>query len=158
MNDELYEKAKAVPIRDVLTYYDIPIHKDKINCLVHDEKTPSAHIYDQNDGDNHIKCFGCHENYDGIAIVMKMENMQFVEALNFLGNNFTAETFVAKPKRDLNFYFYLNKELRQLVLSGYDVSVIKKYAQMIDMFNIDKKIMLLMYGALVAKLRIGEEK
>jgi len=156
-NNELYEKAKSVPIRDVLSHYNITIHKDKINCLVHEEKSPSAHIYDQKSGDNHIKCFGCDKSYDGIAIVMQMESMEFTEALHFLGDNFTAGTFVAREKNDLNFYFQMNAVLKQHIKEGCDVNVIKKYAQIIDLFNNDKKVMRAIYGAMVSKLGIGAE-
>jgi len=158
MNDELYQKAKAVPIREVLEHYNISIHGDKINCLVHDEKTPSAQIYDKGEGDNSISCFGCHENYDGIAVVMKMEQCDFVNALNYLTSNFTAGIYVAKKKKDLTFYFDMNRELRQLIADGGDIKIIKRYAQMIDMFNTNTKVMLQLYGVMVNKLGIGGKK
>jgi len=154
-DNETYEKAKSVPIRDVLAYYEVPIHKDKINCLVHDEKTPSAHIYEDA---NFIKCFGCHAVYYGINIVMQMEQMGFEEALNFLGNNFQVGTYVARPKKDLTLYFDINKKIRTLILEGGDVNIIKRYAQIIDMFNTQPggKIMSLMLA--IAKCRVGDKK
>lgn len=51
-------------------------------CPVHQEKTPSC---DVNLEKGVWHCFGCDEGGDGIALVMKRENVSFPEALSILG-------------------------------------------------------------------------
>lgn len=51
-------------------------------CPLHQEKTPSFHI-DAQKGLYH--CFGCGSGGDMIKFIQEMENLAFVEALDFLG-------------------------------------------------------------------------
>jgi len=50
-------------------------------CPLHDEKTPSFFIFQ----DNRFKCFGCGEYGDLIDFVQKMYGLSFKDALNHLG-------------------------------------------------------------------------
>jgi DNA primase len=60
----------------------------KALCPFHAEKTPSFHI----SADKGIwRCFGCNEGGDCFAFVMKMEGMDFPEALRFLGEKVGVE-------------------------------------------------------------------
>ncbi len=54
-------------------------------CPFHKEKTPSFHV---NPERNHFHCFGCHEHGDAIAFVMKMEGLEFTEAVRALADRF----------------------------------------------------------------------
>lgn len=153
MKGDIYERAKGVPIREILNHYEIPIYKDKVNCLIHNEDTPSAHIYDQNGEDNHIKCFGCNKSYDGITVVMQCGKMDFSNAIKYLANNFVSKgNFVAKKKRDLSLYFAINKQIRDLVNHGKDKSIILKYTGMIDMFSDDKVMLKKILNNMFARL------
>ncbi len=54
----------------------------KALCPFHNEKTPSFMI---NRDKQIYKCFGCGEGGDVLQFVMKMENLDFIEALKLLG-------------------------------------------------------------------------
>lgn len=50
-------------------------------CPFHSEKTPSCHI---NVGKQFFHCFGCGAGGDVITLVMKAENLEYIEAVKFL--------------------------------------------------------------------------
>ena len=50
-------------------------------CPFHGEKTPSFNIYSE---DGHFYCFGCGAGGDVITFVMKIENLDYMEAVKFL--------------------------------------------------------------------------
>lgn len=57
-------------------------------CPFHAEKTPSFHV----SADKGIwRCFGCNEGGDCFSFVMKMEGMDFPEAMRFLGEKVGVE-------------------------------------------------------------------
>lgn len=52
-------------------------------CPFHSEKSPSCVIYHDNDS---FYCFGCGAGGDAITFVMKIENLDYVEAVKFLAD------------------------------------------------------------------------
>lgn len=52
-------------------------------CPFHSEKTPSFNIYPENGS---FYCFGCGTGGDVITFVMKIENLDYIEAVKFLAN------------------------------------------------------------------------
>lgn len=50
-------------------------------CPFHNEKTPSFNIYTENGS---FYCFGCQAGGDVITFVMKIENLDYIEAVRFL--------------------------------------------------------------------------
>ena len=50
-------------------------------CPFHGEKSPSFNIYTE---DNHFYCFGCGAGGDVISFVMRIENLDYMEAIKFL--------------------------------------------------------------------------
>ncbi|MCT4509236.1 MAG: DNA primase [Tepidibacter sp.] len=87
MNDmhEIIEEIKSRnDIVDIISSY-IQVKSAGLNykalCPFHSEKTPSFSISTQK---QIYKCFGCGEGGDVINFVMKMENIDFMEALEFL--------------------------------------------------------------------------
>ena len=49
-------------------------------CPFHGEKTPSFNIYTENGS---FYCFGCGAGGDVITFIMKIENLDYVEAVRF---------------------------------------------------------------------------
>lgn len=50
-------------------------------CPFHSEKTPSFHVYPD---DQHFYCFGCETGGDAITFIRKIENLEYREAVEFL--------------------------------------------------------------------------
>ncbi|SHG96488.1 DNA primase [Tepidibacter thalassicus] len=65
----------------------------KALCPFHSEKTPSFIISPQK---QMYKCFGCGEGGDVINFIMKIENLDFIEALEFLANKAGIEFYKGK--------------------------------------------------------------
>jgi hypothetical protein len=146
-NELLLNRAKSIPITDILNYYGIEMKGNKINCLWHDDSSPSAHIYEES---NQGYCFGCaQQNFDGITIVMKKEGLDFYNALQFLNHNFVVnDNYVPHQKKNLDMYFKLNDEIRGMILGNEDninINIIKKYGQLMDHFYDDSKVLLRLY-------------
>ena len=87
MNDirDLIEEVKSrCDIVDVISDY-IKVQNSGANykglCPFHGEKTPSFYINSQK---QIYKCFGCGEGGDVINFVMKMENLEFMDAVKLL--------------------------------------------------------------------------
>ena len=53
-------------------------------CPFHNEKTPSFHV---NPAKQFFYCFGCHAGGDVITFIMKIENLTYPEAVNFLAES-----------------------------------------------------------------------
>lgn len=135
----------------------------KALCPFHNEKTPSFCISEQK---QIYKCFGCGEGGDVIGFVMKMENLDFLDAVKFLANKYGIDVSfnineeqkqkIEKTKKyiDINtetarFYFrnlfsQKNKAYEYLKSRGLDDKIIKKfglgYSQ--DSFNSLKNYLL----------------
>lgn len=73
-------------IEDVISSY-ITLQRSGANlkglCPFHSEKSPSFTVYT---GDGHYYCFGCGAGGDVITFVMKMENLDYRAALDFLAS------------------------------------------------------------------------
>ncbi len=86
--DELIDEIKARnDIVDIISNYIQVKSKGsshKALCPFHNEKTPSFVI---NRDKQIFKCFGCGESGDVIGFVMRMENLDFVEAIKLLAQN-----------------------------------------------------------------------
>ena len=76
MKDNLLGQARLINISLVLAYYGHFANQfNKYSCLVHNEKTPSASIYN-----NRIKCFGCGASLSTVDIVMEKEGLNIRES------------------------------------------------------------------------------
>ncbi|MBI5370157.1 DNA primase [Candidatus Uhrbacteria bacterium] len=87
--DEIKQKIDIVElIGEYLTLKPAGTHAFKAVCPFHAEKTPSLHV----SSDRQIwHCFGCGEGGDCLSFVMKMEGMDFAEALMHLGQKVGVE-------------------------------------------------------------------
>jgi DNA primase len=85
-NDEfLYRLIQANPIDAVMGSYVNLVRRGRnyvCNCPFHSEKTPSCYLY--LDDNPHFYCFGCGVGGDVITFIMKIENLDFSEAVRFL--------------------------------------------------------------------------
>lgn len=74
-------------IEDVIGSY-IPLKRAGSNlkacCPFHSEKTPSFTVYTGEGG--HFYCFGCGAGGDVVSFIMRMENLDYVPALQFLAD------------------------------------------------------------------------
>lgn len=60
--------------------------ENKICCPFHEEKTPSFSVrFNPNTGKDQFKCFSCGEVGDKIDFIMKLKNMKYNEAREYLG-------------------------------------------------------------------------
>lgn len=82
--DEVEEIKHRIDIVDLISSY-LTLKKAGANyqalCPFHNEKTPSLMISPEK---QIFKCFGCNEGGDIFSFVMKMENLEFREALEML--------------------------------------------------------------------------
>ena len=85
---ELIDRAKAVSIEDVATPYLRKIRRygNRISalCPFHNERTPSLSLYRST---NSFHCYGCGEHGSVVDFVMKTQNLNFKEAVDYLVNN-----------------------------------------------------------------------
>lgn len=70
------QKAKDVPLTDFLIFSN----SGKAACPFHSDKTPSLQLYKNNTW----YCFSCGAGRDTIDFIMKREDMNFTEAVNYL--------------------------------------------------------------------------
>lgn len=86
MNDEVEEIKKRLDIVDFISGY-LTLKKAgsnyKANCPFHQERTPSFMVSAEK---QIFKCFGCGEAGDIFSFLMKMEGLNFPEALEMLAN------------------------------------------------------------------------
>ena len=78
----IYELKARNDISEVISNY-ISLKRRGRNrvglCPFHGEKTPSFNVYD-----DHFYCFGCGASGDVISFVMKIENLDYLDAVRFL--------------------------------------------------------------------------
>lgn len=80
----LYELKERSDIADVVSGY-VNLKRRGRNmvglCPFHSEKTPSFNLYPENGS---FYCFGCGAGGDVITFIMKIENLDYIEAVKFL--------------------------------------------------------------------------
>lgn len=86
MNDNIEEIKKRLDIVDFISQY-LTLKKAGVNykapCPFHQERTPSFMVSAEK---QIFKCFGCGESGDVFSFLMKMEGLNFPEALEILAN------------------------------------------------------------------------
>lgn len=79
------DQAKQIPILS-LYGFDKVIRKGRltyVSCPLHTDRTPSMVIYQTNS----FYCFSCHSGGDSIKFVMKLYNLNFVDAIKYIVAN-----------------------------------------------------------------------
>lgn len=82
----IQELKQNNPIDSVMSSYVNLIRRGRgcvCLCPFHSEKSPSCTVY-LDAADPHFYCFGCGAGGDVITFVMKIENLEYVEAIKFL--------------------------------------------------------------------------
>src|SRR3990167_10419073 len=86
MNNQVEEIKSKIDLVEFINKY-VPLKKSGINfsglCPFHQEKTPSFMVSSERQT---YKCFGCDEGGDVIDFFMKIEGLEFLEALKMLAD------------------------------------------------------------------------
>ena len=98
--DELnLKRIREVPIFDVCSKLGISLYgmgklTKRTTCWYHDDKHPSMHV---NKTKNIYKCFVCGKGGDVIKLVQDYDNKSFIEACDWLVNEFNVVLIEDKP-------------------------------------------------------------
>ena len=84
MNKIDLDEIRATPIEEVAENLGIGIVRHMALCPFHNDKHPSLHFDLKK---NRYKCFACGASGNVIDLVMRYNNMEFKEAINWIGNN-----------------------------------------------------------------------
>ena len=83
MNKIDLDEIRATPIEEVAENLGIGIVRHMALCPFHNDKHPSLHFDLKK---NRFKCFACGASGNVIDLVMRYNNMEFKEAINWIGN------------------------------------------------------------------------
>ena len=75
------DDLKSIPIERILDYYGVVIRNKICSCPIHNEDTPSCHIYEKT---NSFNCFGCGAGGSVIDLVMGIEKCDIRRAIEIL--------------------------------------------------------------------------
>lgn len=114
INEEDIEKVReSANIVDIISDY-LPLKRSGSNyiglCPFHNEKTPSFTVSDTK---QFFHCFGCGEGGDVVTFIMKKENLDFPEAIKFLGDKLGIAIEEKMPK---------DKKAYDEKLKGYEIN------------------------------------
>lgn len=138
--NEIEEIKQKIDIVDLASQY-LTLRKAGANykapCPFHHEKTPSFMVSPEK---QIFKCFGCGEAGDVFGFIMKMEGLEFVEALNMLADragvklnkNISKEEY--KKEKDTKSQLYKINELsakvfHKILLESNEGKLAKKYLE-----------------------------
>lgn len=147
--DFISEIRNANPIENFIGSY-VSLKKSSrnyvCNCPFHSERTPSFTVFTDT---QNFYCFGCHAGGDVITFTMKMENLEFIDALKFLAQksnipfpeknanssqNHQKKTRIYEMNRLTANFFYNNllrgsnrAGLNYFISRGISAKTIKKY-------------------------------
>jgi DNA primase len=124
INDETIEKVReSSDIVNIISEY-VQLKKTGGNyvglCPFHNEKTPSFSVSDTK---QFFHCFGCGEGGDALSFIMKVENLEFPEAVKFLANKLGIgiEEISSKNQKlvdEKNKAYEINKETARFFFSN----------------------------------------
>jgi len=80
----IFERIReSVTMKQVAELYGIDTRKGMINCIFHDDKTPSMKLYD-----DHYYCFGCGAHGDAVSFAAHITGLSQYEAAKQLCSAF----------------------------------------------------------------------
>ena len=77
INEHDVARAKSIPIDTFLDFNRAGF----THCINHEERTGSLKYYPEQ---NRVTCFGCGFKEDSIGVIMKLHNLNFIDAVRFL--------------------------------------------------------------------------
>lgn len=77
---EVYNYMNSIDLCEFTNIYGT------VNCILpeHEDDTPSAHIYETDNGTQIYKCFGCNAKYTIISLVEKIAKCKRIKAIEFI--------------------------------------------------------------------------
>ncbi|AKL95723.1 DNA primase DnaG [Clostridium aceticum] len=111
---EVKEKNDIVEVISQYVQLRSTGNSHKALCPFHNEKTPSFHI---NKEKQWFKCFGCGEGGDVIGFIMKIENLDFIEAVKILAqraniyiDELTHPNEIKERQKNDRIYYDINRQ------------------------------------------------
>ena len=94
------DRLNNLSIKEVVDRLGLLLCKNKCLCFIHEEKTPSFHIFPKK---NIWKCFGCGAGGNVIRLVEEFNGYDFKEACKWLSNEFGIASYNVKQpiKREI---------------------------------------------------------
>jgi hypothetical protein len=77
--ENLQRLKESINLPDFVRGLGVHIVDNKTSCFLHEDKTPSLHIYP-----HQAHCFSCKKNFDAITFLRHFKNMTFHEARDYL--------------------------------------------------------------------------
>lgn len=104
------EISRAVEIKDAFNYYGYEVnHHGYAACPFHNEKTASLKVYK-----DHFYCYGCGTSGDVTALVMKLFDIGFIDAIRKINTDFSLNLPVEQEKLSLSEQIKLAQKSRKL--------------------------------------------
>ena len=81
MAESVFEAVKqSITVREAAQMYGIEVNRSGMACCpFHDDKNPSMKLNEE-----YFYCFGCGAGGDVISFIMKIENLDYTDAVKFL--------------------------------------------------------------------------
>jgi len=86
----IYEAAMPSDVARRLGMGNVKNGKDLVACPFHDDKKPSLKLYD-NPSNPHFHCFACGAHGNVFKLVQKVQNTDFLGALDWLANQYSIQ-------------------------------------------------------------------
>lgn len=130
-DSDRFDKARDVDIAYILKKYGVKADKnERYHCPVHNDKKPSASIYKQ---ENKLKCFSCNSYLSTIDLVMQVEGVDKIKAVNLILKDFEPQNRVKKLIDPI-------KEKQKKFGSNVTVDFMRKYSNKIYKLKENKYI------------------
>lgn len=120
---EIYEFINNIDMCEFTNIYGM------VNCILsdHEDNTPSAHIYETDNGTQIYKCFGCKARYTIISLVEKLAKCKRVKAIEFIKAIYNIELQQSEWQKeqleilDTNIELLLSDEFKEIYPQLYSL-------------------------------------
>ena len=141
ITEQTIEKIRfSADIVDVVSGY-MEIKKKGRNffglCPFHNEKTPSFSVSQER---QIFKCFGCGKGGSSIDFVMEKENLEFVDALKLLAEQYGIEIETSEKEKKVKDLVSEILEIHRVASGIYQENIKTQDGQKIEKYFIDRGI------------------